>query len=157
MAGSAGSACWLAYSVPMVNDLVERFNGSNDGGLAQRMGIVITIAEPGLVAATMPVAGNTQPYGLLHGGASAALAETVGSIAGAIHAGPNRMIVGVDLSCTHHRAVRSGSVTGVATALHEGGTVASYAIRIADDEDRLVCTARLTCLVRALPARETGQ
>lgn len=141
----------------MVNDMVERFNGSSDGGLAQRMGIVITIAEPGLVAATMPVAGNTQPYGLLHGGASAALAETVGSIAGAIHAGADRMVVGVELSCTHHRAVRSGSVTGIATALHEGGTVASYAIRICDDNERLVCTARLTCLVRPLPRNETDR
>ena len=99
----------------MVNDMVEQFNAASAGGLAQRMGIVITAAEQGRVEATMPVDGNTQPYGLLHGGASAALAETIGSIAGAIHAGPSRMIVGVDLSCTHHRAVRSGTVTGIAT------------------------------------------
>lgn len=141
----------------MANDTVEQFNAAGARGLAQRMGIVITAAEQGRVEATMPVEGNTQPYGLLHGGASAALAETVGSIAGAIHAGPSRMIVGVDLSCTHHRAVRSGTVTGIATALHEGGTVATYAIRIADEEDQLVCTARLTCLVRPLPAKKTGQ
>jgi uncharacterized protein (TIGR00369 family) len=145
------------YSVLMVNDMVDRFNAASAGGLAQRMGIVITAAEPGRVEATMPVEGNTQPYGLLHGGASAALAETIGSIAGAIHAGPSRMIVGVDLSCTHHRAVRHGTVTGVATALHEGGTVATYAIRIADEDDRSVCTARLTCLVRPLPAHKTSQ
>ena len=141
----------------MLNDMVEQFNAASAGGLAQRMGIVITAAEQGRVEATMPVDGNTQPYGLLHGGASAALAETIGSIAGAIHAGPSRMIVGVDLSCTHHRAVRSGTVTGIAIALHEGGTVATYAIRISDEDDRLVCTARLTCLVRALPAKKTGQ
>ena len=147
----------LAYSVPMVNDMVDRFNVASAGGLAERMGIIITAAEPGRVEASMPVQGNTQPYGLLHGGASAALAETIGSIAGAIHAGPSRMIVGVDLSCTHHRAVRSGTVIGVATALHEGGSVATYAIRIADEQDRLVCTARLTCLVRPLPAQETSQ
>jgi uncharacterized protein (TIGR00369 family) len=85
------------YSVLMVNDLVDGFNAASAGGLAERMGIVITAAEPGRVEATMPVEGNTQPYGLLHGGASAALAETIGSIAGAIHAGPSRMIVGVDL------------------------------------------------------------
>ncbi len=113
------------------------------------MGIVITEAEPGRVIATMPVAGNTQPYGLLHGGASAALAETVGSIAGAIHAGPDRLVVGVDLSATHHRAVRDGSVHAIATPLHEGGTVASYDIRITDDAGRSVCTARLTCLIRS--------
>lgn len=125
------------------------FNASSAGTLSERMGIVITDAQPGRVAATMPVAGNTQPYGLLHGGASAALAETVGSIAGAIHAGPDRLVVGVDLNATHHRAVRSGLVTAVATAIHEGGTVASYDIRITDEEGRAVCTARLTCLIRA--------
>ena len=124
------------------------------GALGERMGMRITRAERGRVEATMPVEGNTQPFGLLHGGASAALAETVGSIAGALHAGPDRLVVGVDLSATHHRAVRSGTVHAVATPLHEGGSVASYDIRISDDDGNLVCTARLTCLIRASkPAR----
>ena len=118
------------------------------GALAERMGIVITQAERGRVEASMPVEGNTQPYGLLHGGASAALAETVGSIAGALHAGPDRIVVGVDLNATHHRAVRDGSVIAVATPLHEGSSVASYDIRISDEAGHLVCTARLTCLIR---------
>lgn len=124
------------------------FNERSGGTLMERMGIVITHAERGRVEATMPVAGNTQPYGLLHGGASAVLAETVGSIAGGIHAGPDRLVVGVDLNATHHKAVRSGVVTGVATALQEGGTVACYEIRIADEAGEPVCTARLTCLIR---------
>ena len=128
--------------------MLEALNASSVGTLSERMGIVVVSAEPGRVTATMPVAGNTQPYGLLHGGASAALAETVGSLAGALHAGPDRMVVGVDLSCTHHRGMRSGVVTAVATALHEGNSVASYDIRITDEADRLVCTARLTCLIR---------
>ena len=134
----------------MDTDLIALFTEHSRGTLAERMGIVLTAVEPGRVAASMPVSGNTQPYGLLHGGASAALAENVGSIAGALHAGSERMVVGIDLNCTHHRAVRDGAVHAEATPLHEGGSVASYAIRIVDDADRLVCTARLTCLVRPL-------
>ena len=84
-----------------------QFDGPT-GALGERMGMRITHAERGRVEASMPVEGNTQPFGLLHGGASAALAETVGSIAGALHAGPDRLVVGVDLSATHHRAVRPG-------------------------------------------------
>lgn len=124
------------------------------GALGERMGMCITHAERGRVEASMPVEGNTQPFGLLHGGASAALAETVGSIAAALHAGPDRLVVGVDLSATHHRAVRTGNVHAVATPLHEGGSVASYDIRISDDDSNPVCTARLTCLIRT--PRTTG-
>lgn len=120
------------------------------GPLAEKMGVLIVEARPGRVVATMPVEGNTQPFGLLHGGASAVLAETVGSIAGWLHAGPDNAVVGVDLSCTHHRAARKGTVTAVATPLSEGRTVCSYDIRIADEEGRPVCTARLTCLIRPL-------
>lgn len=120
------------------------------GALADRMGVRLVDARPGRVVATMPVEGNTQPYGLLNGGASAVLAETLGSVAGAIHAGPDHYVVGLDLNCTHHRAVREGTVTGVATPISEGRTIASYEIRIADEQDRPVCTARLTCLVRPI-------
>jgi uncharacterized protein (TIGR00369 family) len=96
----------------------------------------------------MPVEGNTQPYGLLHGGASAALAETLGSIGSMLHAGSSKIAVGVDLNCTHHRGVRSGLVTGVATPLHRGRSTATYEIVISDEDGRRVCTARLTCLLR---------
>jgi 1,4-dihydroxy-2-naphthoyl-CoA hydrolase len=118
------------------------------GTLMERMGIELLELGAERTVARMPVAGNTQPYGLLHGGASAALAETVGSLAAQLHAGEGRAAVGVDLSATHHRAVRDGTVTAVATALHRGGTVATYGVEIRDDAGRLVCTARLTCLVR---------
>jgi 1,4-dihydroxy-2-naphthoyl-CoA hydrolase len=123
------------------------------GELAETMGITFTTARPGLVVATMPVEGNRQPYGLLHGGASAVLAETVGSVAAAIYAGPERIAVGLELSCTHHRAVRTGIVTGTAEPLREGRTVASYDIRVVDDAGEPVCTARLTCLIRAQAPR----
>lgn len=115
-------------------------------GLAARMGIRILEASPERTVATMPVAGNTQPYGLLHGGASAALAETVGSVAAHLAAGPGRGAVGIELNASHHRGVRSGSVTATATALHLGRRTASYEVVIVDDDGARACTARLTCV-----------
>ena len=112
--------------------------------LVDRLGIEITSATAEEVVGTMPVAGNTQPYDLLHGGASCALAETLGSV-GAALAANGRLPVGVDISATHHRGVREGVVTGRATPLHQGRTVATWAVSITDDQGRLVCTARLTC------------
>jgi uncharacterized protein (TIGR00369 family) len=112
------------------------------------MGIELLEARPGLVVATMPVAGNTQPYGLLHGGASAVLAETIGSIVSAIHAGPDAIVVGVDLNCTHHKSAREGLVTGRATLITAGRTLTSSAVAITDEAGNPICTARLTCLIR---------
>lgn len=119
-----------------------------DDTLITRLGITILEVGPDTVRATMPVQGNTQPYGLLHGGASAALAETVGSLGAMAHAGEDNIAVGVDLSITHHRAVTEGVVTAVAKALHRGRTVATYSVAIMDAQDRLVATARLTCVVK---------
>src|SRR5690606_28993527 len=118
------------------------------GTLLERMGIELTAVSAERTEGRMPVAGNTQPYGLLHGGASAVLAESLGSVAAATHAGPGRVAVGVDLNCTHHRGVRDGWVTGVATALSLGRSVASYEIVIRDEAGHRVCTARLTCVLR---------
>jgi uncharacterized protein (TIGR00369 family) len=116
--------------------------------LLERMGIEIIEATPQRVVATMPVEGNTQPYGLLHGGASLVLAETVGSFGAAAHAGRNRVAVGIEINATHHRAARSGIVTGTATAVHLGSTLATFDVVIEDDGGRRICTARLTCLLR---------
>jgi 1,4-dihydroxy-2-naphthoyl-CoA hydrolase len=120
--------------------------------LVARMGIRITEASASRVVGTMPVAGNTQPYGLLHGGASCVLAETLGSLGSALHAGPGRITVGIEISASHHRGVTSGLVTGVATLLHGGRTMTTYEIVITDDAGRRVCTSRLSCLLRdAIP------
>jgi 1,4-dihydroxy-2-naphthoyl-CoA hydrolase len=100
------------------------------------------------VVGTMPVEGNTQPYGLLHGGASCVLAETLGSIGAATHAGPGRIAMGIEINASHHRSATSGYVTGVATQVHGGRTIATYNIEITDEQGRLVCTARLTCMLR---------
>lgn len=120
------------------------------GALAMAMGISLTEASPDRVAGTMPVKGNTQPYGLLHGGASCVLAETLGSIGAALHGTRTGrpIALGIDINATHHRAIRDGVVTGVATPVHAGGSTATYEIVISDDSGRRVCTARLTCLLR---------
>ena len=105
----------------------------------------------------MPVEGNTQPYGLLHGGASCVLAETLGSTGAALHAGRDRFTVGIEINATHHRAAAAGQVTGVATQVHAGRTLATYDIVITDDQGRRVCTARLSCLLRdAVPGGGTA-
>jgi len=117
------------------------------GTLIERMGIEVLEASAQRVVGTMPVAGNTQPYGLLHGGASAVLAETLGSIAAVAHAGEGRAAVGIELNATHHRSARSGVVTGTATALHLGGRLATYQVVVEDEDGRPLCTARLTCMV----------
>ncbi|HEX3930595.1 MAG TPA: hotdog fold thioesterase [Nocardioides sp.] len=115
------------------------------GALNRKLGVKILEASAERVVATMPVEGNTQPYGLLHGGASVALAESLGSLGSAIHAHPDRISVGVDINATHHRSATSGIVTGVATPLHLGRSMASYEVVITDEEDRRVCTCRITC------------
>jgi uncharacterized protein (TIGR00369 family) len=117
------------------------------GTLMERMGVVVVRVDARGAEGTMPVEGNTQPYGLLHGGASAVLAETLGSFAAAHHAGPGRQAVGVELNVSHHRAVRSGTVHGTATAVHLGGRLACYEIVVVDGDDNRVCTARLTCML----------
>lgn len=129
-------------------DLLASLNAMSDGTLAERMGIEFVEASPQRVVATMPVAGNTQPYGLLHGGASVVLAETLGSIGAVLHAGPGRVAVGVDINATHHRAVREGLVTGTAVPLHAGRSSASFEIVVTDEQGRRVCTSRLTCQLR---------
>jgi 1,4-dihydroxy-2-naphthoyl-CoA hydrolase len=119
------------------------------GRLGEQMGIQVLEAAPEKVVGTMPVEGNTQPYGLLHGGASAVLAETLGSVGAMLHAGPGKIAVGVDLNATHHRSLRSGTVTGTATPVHRGRSSATYEIVITDDATaKRVCTARLTCMLR---------
>ncbi|TMQ93447.1 hotdog fold thioesterase [Actinomadura soli] len=121
------------------------------GDLAKTMGVEFLETSPERVVGRMPVKGNTQPYGLLHGGASCVLAESLGSIGAALHAGAGRIAVGIEINATHHRPATDGHVTGVATRLHGGRTLATYDIVITDDEDRRVCTARLTCMLRDAP------
>ena len=129
-------------------DATRAMEEMNPNSLMRRMQIEIIDATPDRVVGRMPVEGNTQPYGLLHGGASVVLAETLGSIGSALHAGPSRIAVGLDINATHHRAARSGWVTGTASALSLGNTLASYDVVITDEQDKRICTCRITCLIR---------
>lgn len=118
------------------------------GALDERLGVTVTAQSAELVAASLPVVGNTQSLGRLHGGATAALAEAVGSWAAMIHASTlGKVCVGVDLNITHHRGARDGHIHAVATPAHRGRRVATYDIRVTDDEDRLIATARITNLL----------
>ncbi len=122
-----------------------------DGDLVgKKLGLKILEASASRIVATMPVEGNTQPFGLLHGGASVALAESLGSYGAALHAGPGKAVVGLDINATHHRAAKAGIVTAVATAIAMGRTIVSYEVIISDEEGRRLCTARITCMIREL-------
>jgi 1,4-dihydroxy-2-naphthoyl-CoA hydrolase len=115
------------------------------GALNEKMGFELLKLTPEEVIGRMPVAGNTQPYGLWHGGASCVLAETLASLGSFMYAQPERVSVGLDINATHHRSVTAGWVTGTATAVHLGRTVASYEIVIVDDAGKRASTARVTC------------
>lgn len=138
--------------------VLEAYRAASKGTLADRMGITIVEASAERVVGTMPVAGNIQPYGLLHGGASCVLAETLGSLGSALHGGSDRVTVGIEINATHHRAATTGEVTGVATLLHGGRTVTTYEIVISDAAGRRVCTSRLTCLlIDRVPGQAGGR
>ena len=130
-------------------DLLAIIKERGNGDLGIKMGIEIIEASAQRLVATMPVEGNTQPAGLLHGGASVVLAESLGSIGAQIHAGANRKVVGVDINATHHRSARSDLVTAVTTPISLGKTLCSYEIVITNEAGERICTARITCLILA--------
>ena len=121
------------------------------GEIATSMGIRFTSADPQCMTATMPVEGNRQPFGLLHGGASALLAETLGSLQSSLLAPSGKIPVGIELSCSHHRSATSGNVYAESIPINVGRTLATLQIKITDDEGRGISTCRLTCLFRDPP------
>jgi 1,4-dihydroxy-2-naphthoyl-CoA hydrolase len=137
-----------------LTDEVSTYLAGRPEQLASRMGIELIEVGPGRVVGTLPVNGNRQAHGLLHGGAAVVLAETLGSIAAAVHAGEQGTAVGVDINATYHRATQGGLVTGVCTPLYEGSRLATYEIVLTDEQDRRVCTARLTCALLRRPPGE---
>jgi len=136
---------------PHDSEVLAHISAADRGGLGERMGMEWLETTPERVVARIPVAGNTQPFGLLHGGASAVLAESVGSVLANLNAGSGRYAVGIELSCSHHRSARDGWVTAVATPLAVGRTLITAHIVVSDDDGRPVCTARLTCFLRDSP------
>ncbi|MDQ1091328.1 1,4-dihydroxy-2-naphthoyl-CoA hydrolase [Xanthomonas sacchari] len=116
--------------------------------LIAHLGIVFTEAGPDWLRATMPVDARTrQPYGLLHGGASVVLAETLGSTAGNLCVQPGRICVGLEINANHLRSARSGTVTGTARPLHVGRSTQVWEIHIEDAAGKPVCVSRLTLAV----------
>jgi uncharacterized protein (TIGR00369 family) len=137
----------VAVDQDSARQIIEAYIARSKDTLIDQMGIRILEATAQRVVGTMPVSGNTQPLGLLHGGASCVLAETLGSLGSALHAGPDRITVGIEISATHHRAAAAGQVTGIASLLHGGRTITTYEIVISDEQERRVCTSRLTCML----------
>ena len=122
------------------------------GALAQKMGIEILEFTVERSVATMPVEGNTQPVGLLHGGAYVVLGESLGSMSANLYAGPGKLAVGLDINATHTRSATSGIVTGVCTPVHLGRTVTVHEIAVSDDQGRRCSTIRITNLIKDAPA-----
>ncbi|WP_026818539.1 hotdog fold thioesterase [Arthrobacter castelli] len=118
------------------------------GALVVKTGIIFSEISAERTVGTMPVDGNTQVTGLLHGGAHMVLAETLGSFAAVAHAGEGRHALGIEIGATHHRGVRSGTVTGTASAIHLGRTLAVHEVVVTDDDGRRLSTARITNLLR---------
>lgn len=121
------------------------------GALAEKMGIEFTEFSIERSVGTMPVEGNTQPVGLLHGGAYVVLGESLGSMAANLHAGPGRLAVGVDINATHTRSATSGIVTGVCTPIHLGRSIAVHEIVVTDDQARRCSTIRITNMIKDAP------
>ncbi len=132
-----------------MTDYLEEIRKRPLSALDKKMGIEIIEASPQRMVGTMPVEGNTQPSGLLHGGANVVLAETLGSVGTHLHAGPNRRIVGIDVNATHHKSATSGKVTAVATAVTLGKTLCCYEVEITNDKGERTCSSRITCLILA--------
>ena len=122
------------------------------GALAEKMGMEFVEFSVDRCVATMPVEGNTQPVGLMHGGAYVVLGESLGSMAANLHAGPGRLAVGVDINATHTRSATSGLVTGVCTPLHLGRSITVHEIVVTDDHGRRCSTIRITNMIKDLPA-----
>jgi len=127
---------------------VETLNKMGENSLVAHVGIVFTNIGEDYLEVTMPVDARThQPFGLLHGGASVVLAESMGSIAGYLSIEEGKSVVGIEVSASHHRAVSSGEVRGICRPLHLGARNQSWQIEIRNARDQLCCTSRLTVAV----------
>jgi len=118
------------------------------GPLADKMGIELLELSAERSVATMPVTGNTQPLGLVHGGAYVVLGESLGSTSANVHAHPNGFAVGIEINATHHKSATSGIVTGTCTAIKLGKTLTTHEIKVTDEDGELLSTIRITNLIR---------
>ena len=130
--------------------LLARIVDTRGGDLAVKMGIELLEISAEYSVARMPVQGNTQVVGILHGGAHVVLGESLGSISSAIHAGPDKYVVGIEINATHSRSISEGWVTGTCTAIVLGRTLCTHEIVMTDDQGRRLSTVRMTNMIRAL-------
>jgi 1,4-dihydroxy-2-naphthoyl-CoA hydrolase len=138
------------FPADLAPELIERLVTTGGGDLARKMGIEFLELSAERSVATMPVEGNTQVVGILHGGAHVVLGESLGSVSSAIHAGPGRMAVGIEINASHSRSVSSGVVTATCTAISLGRTLATHEIVVRDEEGRRLSTVRITNFLRDL-------
>lgn len=133
-----------------LNVSLDQLNENGENTMAAFLGMEFTEIGPDYLRMMMPVNDRTrQPYGLLHGGASAALAETVGSVASALIIDPAKQFaVGLDINCNHVRGIKEGYVHAIARPLHIGGTTHVWDIKICDEHNKLICVSRLTVAIR---------
>ena len=141
---SPDSARTVSPDASLSDAATELFGRRGVGALAEKMGIVVLERSAERAVARMPVDGNTQPVGILHGGAHVVLAETLGSIAANVHAGPGRLAMGIELNASHSRSAAAGWVTGTCTAIHLGRTLTTHQVVMTDDDGRLLSTVRIT-------------
>jgi len=129
-------------------ELIDRLVNTGGGLLARKMGIEFVEISASHSVARMPVEGNTQVIGLLHGGAHVVLGESLGSVSSAVHAGPGRYAVGIEINATHSRSVTEGWVTATCEALVLGRTLATHQTVVRDEEGRRLSTIRMTNMLR---------
>jgi uncharacterized protein (TIGR00369 family) len=141
----------VAFPPEMDPELVARLIETGGGELAQKMGIEFLELSAEKSVASMPVEGNRQVIGLLHGGAHDVLAESLGSMSSAIHAGPGRIAVGIEINASHSKSVTSGTVTATCEALVLGRTLATHQITIRDDQGNRLSTVRMTNFIKDAP------
>ena len=137
-----------SYPDDLDPELYARLVESGGGMLTTRMGVEFLELSAEHSVARMPVEGNTQVIGLLHGGAHVVLGESLGSISSAIHAGPGRIAMGIEINATHSRSVTSGWVTGICDAISLGRTLATHEIVMRDEEGNRLSTVRMTNILR---------
>ncbi|MEY4944632.1 MAG: hypothetical protein RL384_576 [Actinomycetota bacterium] len=135
-------------SIKASDSALELLKQRGLGALAEKMGIQLLELSAERAVATMPVSGNTQPLGLLHGGAHVVLAESLGSFAANVHAHPWGYAVGIELNATHHSSISEGLVTGTCVAIKLGKTLTSHEISMTDESGRLLSTVRITNFIR---------
>ncbi len=154
MADAAGANA-LPGSEAAIGDASRNFVAQNGAGeLADAMGIEVTEYSVERTVARMPVVGNRQTVGYLHGGAHVVLGESLGSIAANLHAGPGKLAVGVDINATHIRSAKAGYVTAVCTPVHLGRTLTVHEIVVTDEDGKLCSTMRITNLIKDAPGRD---